>query len=195
MTNLTPEWGQQLRSRSGFTLGLIQRRDDFRHWAETAAVVLCIAGPMLVTIILFIGVWLSQGSIAFCGTVAFRGPRTQTTSSTSNDRRFNEINTLVEAGDLIRARKMLAEATALRGDTCQTLFLEAKILFREQRYRESMKILERSLPLNQRDAEVFKLVASNAILLSRTDIAEQALKTAAQLAPDDYLVFFHLGAL
>ena len=27
------------------------------------------------------------------------------------------------------------------------------------------------------------------------DIAEQALKAAAKLAPNDYLVYFHLGAL
>lgn len=195
MTNLAPGPGQQLCTRIGFACGLIPVRDDFRQWAGTTPGVFSIFCRMLVTIVLLIGVWLSHPAIAFSGAVALRGPLAQTPSSTSNDRRFDEIKTLVEAGDLIRARKMLAEETVLRGDTYQTLFLEAKILFREQRYRESMKVLERSLSLNQRDAEVFKLVASNAILLNRTDIAEQALKTAAQLAPNDYLVFFHLGAL
>ncbi len=195
MANLTPGSGQHLRSQIGLTLGVIHRRDDFRQWAGTAAAVLRIVWPMLATIILSIGVWQSHASIAFGGSLALRGPRTQTSTSTGNDRRFNEINTLLDAGDLVGARKLLAEEVALRGETSQTLFLEAKILFREQRYRESIKILERSLSLNQRDAEVFKLVASNAILLNRTDIAEQALKTASQLAPNDYLVFFHLGAL
>ena len=195
MTNFVEGSGQQLRGRMGLTPGLIHEGNVFRQWAGTTPPVLSIVCRMLVAVILPIGVWLSHPAIAFGGAVVFRGPLTQASSSTSNDRQFSEINTLVEAGDLIRARKMLAEETALRGDTYQTLFLEAKILFREQRYRESMKVLERSLSLNQRDAEVFKLVASNAILLSRTDIAEQALKTAAQLAPDDYLVFFHLGAL
>jgi tetratricopeptide (TPR) repeat protein len=90
---------------------------------------------------------------------------------------------------------MLAEEVASRGESYQTLFLEAKILFREQKHRESLKVLERVLALNQHDVEAFKLVASNAILVNRMDIAEQALKTAAQLAPNDYLVFFHLGAL
>lgn len=140
-------------------------------------------------------VLLGRESMAFGEVAAWRGLESQSTYSAGNDNQFKEINALIDAGDLARARKLMADEVAARGDTYQTYFLEAKILFREQKYRESLKILERALSLNQRDAEVFKLVASNAILLNRTDIAEQALKSAAQLAPSDYLVFFHLGAL
>ena len=195
MANLAPESGRQSRARMGLTHKLIGGQDGFRHSTGPARALLCKIWPVLAIIILSGCLPLSHASIAFGGMVALREPQIQTPSSTGNDGRFNEINRLIDSGDLARARKMLAEETALRCDTYQTLFLEAKILFREQRYRESMKILERSLSLNQRDAEVFKLVASNAILLNRTDIAEQALKTAAQLSPNDYLVFFHLGAL
>ncbi len=116
-------------------------------------------------------------------------------SQASGDERLSAISKLADAGDLAAARKMLAQEVARRGETYRTIFLEAKILFREQKYLESMKVLERVFALNQQDVEVYKLVASNAILLDRMDIAEQALKRAQQLAPNDYLVFFHLGAL
>ena len=116
-------------------------------------------------------------------------------SESTRDERLSAINKLVDAGDLAAARKMLGEEVALRGETYWTIFLEAKILFREKKYRESLKVLERALALDQQNVEVYKLVASNAILLDRMDIAEQALKRAQQLAPDDPLVLFNLGAM
>ncbi len=107
---------------------------------------------------------------------------------------IREIDRLIDAGELGQARARLKQETAARGDSYETLFREAKILFREQNYGESLKVLERCLGLNKRDPEAYKLVASDAILVNRMDIAEQALKTAFQLAPSDYLVLFHLGA-
>jgi len=112
-----------------------------------------------------------------------------------DERELKEIDRLIEAGKLQEAREKLADQVRTLGDSHRTFFLEAKILFREQKYRESLKILERCLALNQQDADVFKLVASNAILINRVDIAETALKKAIQVAPDDYLAHFHLGAL
>jgi len=87
-----------------------------------------------------------------------------------------------------------SQETAMRGDSYEALFREAKILFREQKYEESLKVLERCLAFNQRDPELYKLIASDAILANRMDIAEQALTTALRLAPSDYLVLFNLGA-
>jgi tetratricopeptide (TPR) repeat protein len=148
----------------------------------------------LITGVLSAWVLSGQTSIARGGEVA---PLSQQSAASlqSDDQRLIAIGKLVDTGDLTTARQRLAEEVMSRGESYQSLFLEAKILFREQKYRESLKVLERVLGLNQRDSEAYKLVASNAILLNRTDIAEQALKSAAQLAPDDYLVFFHLGAL
>jgi tetratricopeptide (TPR) repeat protein len=88
-----------------------------------------------------------------------------------------------------------SQETSARGDSYEALLREAKELFREQRYQESLKVLEHCLALDQQDPEVYKMIASNAILVNRMDIAEKALKTALDLAPDDYLVLFHLGAL
>jgi tetratricopeptide (TPR) repeat protein len=112
-----------------------------------------------------------------------------------DERALEEIDRLIDAGKLQEASEKLADQVRAQGESHRTFFLEAKILFREQKYRESLKTLERCLALNQQDADVFKLVASNAILISRVDIAETALKKAIQVAPDDYLAHFHLGAL
>jgi len=84
---------------------------------------------------------------------------------------------------------------AVEAENYDEMFRQAKNLFVEKRYRESLKVLERCLALNHQDPETYKLVASNAILIDRMDIAEQALKTAQQLTPDDYAVLFNLGAL
>lgn len=117
-------------------------------------------------------------------------------SAWSDDgKRIRHLCRLVDSGNPGWIQKEQSEEDAPHGESYQALFREAKYLFREQKYRESLKLLERCLSLNQRDPELYKLVASDSILLDRMDIAEQALKTAAELAPHDYLVFFHLGAL
>ena len=111
------------------------------------------------------------------------------------EQKLHEIDNLIETNQLREAHERLQQDTRAHGESYEVLFRDAKLLFREQNYRDSLKVLERCLALNQEDPEAYKLVASNAILIKRMDIAEQALKTAARLAPDDYLVYFHLGAL
>jgi tetratricopeptide (TPR) repeat protein len=108
---------------------------------------------------------------------------------------LSEIDKLIETKRLQEAGDRLQQEIRAHGESYGTLFLEAKLFFREQKYQDSLKVLERCLALNQQDPEAYKLVASNAIVINRMDIAEQALKAAAKLAPNDYLVYFHLGAL
>jgi protein O-GlcNAc transferase len=105
------------------------------------------------------------------------------------------IETLINSGRLEEARKILEETKSKEGETYETLFVEAKILFQEQRFLEALKSLERCLRQQPRDPEVYKLVAFSAIRADRVDIAESALKSAMELAPNDYLTHFHLGAL
>jgi tetratricopeptide (TPR) repeat protein len=111
------------------------------------------------------------------------------------DQQLSEIDKLIETNRFQEAHERLQQEIRAHGESYGTLFREAEILFHEQKYRDSLKVLERCLALNRQDPEAYKLVASNAILINRMDIAEQALKTAAERAPNDYLVFFHLGAL
>jgi len=105
------------------------------------------------------------------------------------------IETLITSGNLAQARHRLEEETVARREDSRGLYLEARILFEERRYAEALAVVQRALAKVQTDAELYKLAALTAIRMNRLDIAEPALKTAAQLAPRDYLVHFHLGAL
>ena len=113
----------------------------------------------------------------------------------SSDPLLKTVEGLIDSNRLVEAREKLKETAARPGETYQTLFLEAKILFKEDKHLESIKVLERCLQLQQHDPVIYKLIAFNAIRMDRMDIAESALKTAIQLAPEDYLPHFHLGAL
>jgi tetratricopeptide (TPR) repeat protein len=75
------------------------------------------------------------------------------------------------------------------------LLQQSRNLVEQQRYGEALKTLERCLQRDARNAETYKLIAISAIRLDRLEIAEPALRSAAELAPNDYLVQFHLGAL
>jgi tetratricopeptide (TPR) repeat protein len=105
------------------------------------------------------------------------------------------IEVLITSGRLADARSRLEQEKTTRGETGRFLYLEARLLFEEKRYGEALATSQRSVALAPADAESLKLTALSAIRLNRLDIAEPALKAAAQLAPNDYLIHFHLGAL
>jgi len=181
---------------AGGSRSLSRQRGASRHSVNLLRYTLAMAiGLGSVTGVLAAGMVFGMTSIALGGEAPPLSGGRALFASGGDDRRLSAIGKLVDAGDLAAARKMLAEEVASRGESYPTIFLEAKILFREHKYQESLRVLERVLALDQRDPEAYKLVASDAILLERMDIAEQALKRAAQLAPHDYLVFFNLGAL
>lgn len=105
------------------------------------------------------------------------------------------IEALIRSGNLTQAHQRLDRETAARGETPGGLYLQAKILFEERRYAESLQAAQRSIAMRPADPEMYKLAALSAIRMDRLDIAEPALQTAARLSPGDYLVHFHLGAL
>jgi tetratricopeptide (TPR) repeat protein len=105
------------------------------------------------------------------------------------------IETLIEQGQLQEAEQKLKEEIAARGQTYKTFYLEAFILFKEKRFMESLEKLERSFSLEKHDPEVQKLAGLNWVVLNRLDNAEPFLKSAAQLAPNDYLAHYYLGRL
>lgn len=195
MTNAQTEPGSHSSARAGVSRFLARDQEASSSPPRSGFSIARALRTGLVTGLLSAMMLSASAFIALGGEVAFLTAQSTTSLSASEDERLSEINRLIDAGDLTAARQMLADEVASRGETHQTFFLEAKILFREGKYRESLKTLERALSLNQRDAEVYKLVASNAILVNRMDIAEQALKNASQLAPADYTIYFNLGAL
>jgi|SRR5437016_444219 len=105
------------------------------------------------------------------------------------------IEALIASGNLVSAREQLARQTAARREAPTGLYLEARILFAEKRYAEVLKVVQQSIVKAPSDAELYKLAALSAIRLERLDVAAPALETAKRLAPNDYLVRFHLGAL
>ena len=105
------------------------------------------------------------------------------------------IKELVDADRLQEARERLKQEVAARGESGETHYLEGTILFKQKHFAESLKAAERSLALGLRDAEVYKLIAFNSVVLNKTDIVERALNAALPLAPDDFAIHFHLGLL
>ena len=65
----------------------------------------------------------------------------------SSDPLLKTVEGLIDSNRLVEAREKLKETAARPGETYQTLFLEAKILFKEDKHLESIKVLERCLQL------------------------------------------------
>jgi tetratricopeptide (TPR) repeat protein len=105
------------------------------------------------------------------------------------------VKSLLDAGRLDEAQDQVKLAAAARGETAETLFLAAQILFKQRKFKESIESVKRSLALDPRDPEAYKLLAFNAVVLDRLDWVEMALTTALPLAPRDWAIHFHLGLL
>ena len=91
---------------------------------------------------------------------------------------LHAIGRLIDEGKLVIARQQLQEEVKARGENYQSLFLEARILFAEKRYNESLKQLERSFALHRQDAGVYLLAGLNWVILERLDLARE--QTARQ---------------
>jgi tetratricopeptide (TPR) repeat protein len=105
------------------------------------------------------------------------------------------IQHLIESGHVQEAQDRLKEEVSAHGESPETIFLEGLILFKQKQYEKSLQKAEHSLALGLRETEVYKLVAFNGIVLNRLETVEPALKAALKLAPDDFVLHFHLGLL
>ncbi len=114
-------------------------------------------------------------------------------SSTSSARQ--SIARLIESGQLQEAQKQLNQELAHQGETPDTLYLEALLLFKQKQHEKSEQKLKRSLSLDKDDPEAYLLLARNAVVLNQMELAETALKTSIQLAPKGSLAHLHLGLL
>ncbi|MFN7993763.1 MAG: tetratricopeptide repeat protein [Bryobacteraceae bacterium] len=106
-----------------------------------------------------------------------------------------DIESLLGSGRVSDARSAFSALDPQRRGSYPGLVMEARLLASEQRYLESLKVLESCLAQRRDDPEVYKLVALSAIQLNKLETAEMALKQGKAVAPDDYLMRFHLGAL
>jgi tetratricopeptide (TPR) repeat protein len=113
--------------------------------------------------------------------------------SAANQLPLQAIGQLIDEGKLTVARQQLQEEVKARGESYQSLFLAARILFGEKRHEESLKQLERSFALHRQDARVYLLAGLNWVILERLDLARPFFEEAARLAPADEMMRYHLG--
>ncbi len=106
---------------------------------------------------------------------------------------LQEIGKLIDAGKIELARARLKDTVASHGANSETWFLEARLLFNERQFNESLKMLERSFALNKGDANVYLLSGQNWVVLDRLDLARPFFEQAVQLAPKDPTMHYHLG--
>jgi tetratricopeptide (TPR) repeat protein len=117
------------------------------------------------------------------------------------DATYTQIERLIDAGRLGEAQERLNAARKASGETPATLLVEARLLFKQRRFVESIQKLERVIAaandpsLRRLDGESHKLMGLNLVLINRLDLAEPFLKDAATMLPDDHLARFHLGTL
>lgn len=111
----------------------------------------------------------------------------------ANQVALQAIGQQIDEGKLAVARVQLEAEVRARGENYHTLYLQARILFAEKRHQESLRQLERSFALHRQDARVYLLAGMNWVVLERLDLARPFFEQAAQLAPDDGMMHYHLG--
>lgn len=116
-----------------------------------------------------------------------------TAERAASEASLQAIGRLIDEGKLAVARHQLQEEVTARGENYHSLFLQARILFGEKRYEESLKHLERSFALHRQDARVYLLAGMNWVILERLDLARPFFEEAARLAPADGTMQYHLG--
>lgn len=103
------------------------------------------------------------------------------------------VEKLIDQGRLQEARVKLREQLAKEGERPRLLLFEAMILYRENRYQDSLQKLERVLSLTDNDPNVYKLIGLNLVAGGRGDLAGSYFEKAVALAPRDFMARYYLG--
>lgn len=103
------------------------------------------------------------------------------------------VERLIDLGRLDDAREKLREQFAMQGEQPRLLFLEAMILYKDKQYLQSVRRLERSLTLSDRDPDAYKLAGLNLVAVGRRDLAGPYFEAAVELAPRDFMARYYLG--
>jgi len=102
------------------------------------------------------------------------------------------VEKLIDQGRLQEARVKLREQLAKEGERPRLLLFEAMILYRENRYQDSLQKLERVLSLNDNDPDAYKLIGLNLVAGGRDDLAGAYFEKAVALAPRDFMARYYL---
>jgi tetratricopeptide (TPR) repeat protein len=103
------------------------------------------------------------------------------------------IERLIDQGRLPEARAKLREQIAKEGERPRWLLCEAMILYKEGRYPESLRRLDRILSLNEATPDVYKLIGLNLVSGGRDDLAGYYFERAVELAPRDFMARYYLA--
>src|SRR5262249_53106478 len=122
-------------------------------------------------------------------------PITLTLNALSNDLSWQPIENLIALGKLSEARQGISERVTASGESPQSLYFEALILFKENKFFDSLKKLEKSLRFEKRDPAVHRLAGLDCVILGRYDVARSFLETAVELTPNDPMAHYYLGRL
>lgn len=113
--------------------------------------------------------------------------------SGGRDEAAGALERLIDHGRLDEARATLRQHLAEHGERPRLLFLDAMLLYKEKQYLESLRTLDRSLALSDRDPDVYKLAGLNLVSLGRRDLAGACFEAAVALAPRDFMAYYYLG--
>jgi tetratricopeptide (TPR) repeat protein len=106
---------------------------------------------------------------------------------------FYDLAQLLDRTDRAQALDRVSTAVRLDGKLQPARYYRAWLLHKLGRSEESLAELQIAVQLNPRDARAFDLMGLDHLNLEKPADAEQALRKALALAPNDPEILFHLG--
>ena len=103
------------------------------------------------------------------------------------------VESLIDRGMLAEAQAAVRDRIMSQGETSRNLLLRGLILYRQERYEESLSDLKRSFALDEQNPDTSKALGLCLVKLGREDLAETFFEIAVQLAPTDSMAHYYLG--
>ena len=94
---------------------------------------------------------------------------------------------------LAEAQAELPDRIVSQGEISRNLLLRGLILYRQDRYEESLSDLERNFALDEQNPDTSKALRLCLVKLGREDLAEAFFEIAVRLAPTDSMAHYYLG--
>lgn len=104
-----------------------------------------------------------------------------------------EIEALIDSGQLDEAWDALRNRTAAEGQTARLLLLQGLVRYRQDRFEEALLLLNRSFTRDEQDPDTSKALGLCLVKLGREDLADTFFEIATKLAPDDSSAHYYLG--
>lgn len=104
-----------------------------------------------------------------------------------------EVEALIDGGQLDEAWNALRGRVALEGETARLLLLQGLVRYRQDQFEEALALLNRSFARDERDPDTSKALGLCLVKLGRGDLADTFFEIATKLAPDDASAHYYLG--